>query len=172
MYGYPMITLITKRKVDFTSIWKVRDLDTLKDHLEVLMGESSSLSRSSDGVIFPKPRIGEIWSFDQRESATRNRGFLAIESQGFKIGIGVATGKDSVYIGKNLKEEVEDQLLLPIVLSKDIVDGEVKWSGNYLLNPYDQTGRLVDLNQYPLCARRYLTKNREFFGEKACRTEE
>jgi hypothetical protein len=160
VYGYPMITLITKRQTEFTQYSEVRDLDKLKHTLEIISGELSPLCSRSDVVIFPTPQVGEIWSFNQNESTIPSRGFLAIESQGFKIGIGVATGKDSIYIGKNLREEVEDQLLLPIVLSKDIVNGEVKWSGNYLLNPYDRSGNLIDLNQYPH-AKRYLTKNRD-----------
>jgi adenine-specific DNA-methyltransferase len=84
---------------------------------------------------------------------------LPIEEQGFKIGIGVATGADKVYVGKDLP--IEHDLVLPIALSRDISGGEFHWSGNYLFNPYKAgSSELVDLNNYPR-AKSYLDHNKE-----------
>ena len=42
----------------------------------------------------------------------------SIEELGFKIGIGVATGADKIFIGKHLIDSVEEDLLLPILYQK------------------------------------------------------
>ncbi len=64
-----------------------------------------------------------------------------------RVGIGVATGNDSVYITRN-SELVESSRLLRLTLAKDIAAGTVEWSGHYLVNPWSGEG-LVDLGKYP-----------------------
>lgn len=66
---------------------------------------------------------------------------------GTRVGIGVATGCDDVYITDD-PEAVEEDRLLGLLQSKDIATGSVEWSGSYLVNPWDE-GRLVDLKRYP-----------------------
>jgi adenine-specific DNA-methyltransferase len=64
-----------------------------------------------------------------------------------KVGIGVATGNDSIYITKN-PQLVEPTRLLKLAVAKDLADGTLQWSGHYLVNPWNHAG-LVDLNTYP-----------------------
>ena len=64
-----------------------------------------------------------------------------------KIGIGVATGADRVFITTK-KPDIEPGRLLPLALASDLTDGRVDWSGHYLLNPWDKSG-LVDMDSYP-----------------------
>ena len=64
-----------------------------------------------------------------------------------KVGIGVATGNDSIYITTNA-HLVEPSRLLKLALVKDVAEGTLQWSGNYLVNPWNNDG-LVDLNAYP-----------------------
>ncbi|ALA58383.1 Eco57I restriction-modification methylase domain-containing protein [Nitrospira moscoviensis] len=64
-----------------------------------------------------------------------------------KVGIGVATGNDSVYITQD-PNLVEPSRLLKLALAKDLSSGTVQWSGHYLVNPWDSEG-LVNLNAYP-----------------------
>jgi len=66
---------------------------------------------------------------------------------GTRVGIGVATGCDDVYITGDA-DLVEPDRLLPLLRAGDITDGEAAWSGTYLVNPWDDGG-LVDLDQYP-----------------------
>lgn len=82
-----------------------------------------------------------------------------IEEQGFIIGIGVATGADKVFISSNLKGNIEDALLLPIVNAKDLTGDRFVWKGAYLLNPYGADGKLIDIDRYPK-AKQYLKKFR------------
>jgi len=66
---------------------------------------------------------------------------------GTRVGIGVATGCDGVYITEDA-ELVEGERLLPLLQASDITAGEAAWSGRYLVNPWDEGG-LVDLARYP-----------------------
>jgi hypothetical protein len=64
-----------------------------------------------------------------------------------KVGIGVATGNDSVYVTKNA-DLVEPSRLLRLALAKDIATGTLEWSGHYLVDPWNCDG-LVKLDKYP-----------------------
>lgn len=64
-----------------------------------------------------------------------------------KVGIGVATGNDRVYITTDA-HLVEPSRLLKLALAKDLADGTVRWSGHYLVNPWNDDG-LVNLKSYP-----------------------
>ncbi len=64
-----------------------------------------------------------------------------------KVGIGVATGSDRVFITTDA-ELVEPSRLLKLALAKDLSDGTVCWSGHYLVNPWNHDG-LVNLKAYP-----------------------
>ena len=66
---------------------------------------------------------------------------------GTRVGIGVATGCDEVYIRAEA-EGVETDRLLPLLTAGDIATGRPDWSGKYLVNPWDEDG-LVDLHDYP-----------------------
>jgi hypothetical protein len=77
---------------------------------------------------------------------------------GTRVGIGVATGCDEVYITDDA-HLVERDRLLPLLQAGDITDGDAAWSGGYLVNPWDDGG-LVDLARYPLL-QAYLHAQRE-----------
>lgn len=77
------------------------------------------------------------------------RAFPMLEQTGCKVGIGVATGCDSVYIGELDGLPVEDERKLPLVMARDLVDGEIRWSGKGVVNPFDDHGRLVDPGAFP-----------------------
>ncbi len=67
---------------------------------------------------------------------------------GTKIGIGVATGADRIYVTKDANAAELDRLL-PLAMAADTRDGTLKWSGHYLVNPWSAHGQLVDLSAYP-----------------------
>lgn len=66
---------------------------------------------------------------------------------GTRVGIGVATGCDDVYITSD-SGVVEPDRLLPLLQAGDITDGSACWSGQYLVNPWNGSG-LVNLDRYP-----------------------
>jgi adenine-specific DNA-methyltransferase len=74
-----------------------------------------------------------------------------------QVGIGVATGNDSVFITKD-NGIVEPSRLLKLAIAKDISSGTMQWSGHYLVDPWNSEG-LVDLERYP--------RLRAYFGKHA-----
>ncbi len=64
-----------------------------------------------------------------------------------RVGIGVATGCDDVFITKD-RSLVEADRLLPLAVASDTLTGHLKWSGNYLVDPWDSEG-LVKLSAFP-----------------------
>jgi hypothetical protein len=86
---------------------------------------------------------------------------LESETTGTKIGIGVATGADRVFI-TNQKPDIEADRLLPLALASDLKLGRVDWSGHYLVNPWNENG-LVDLEDYPRLTA-YLEPRRTLLG--------
>jgi hypothetical protein len=64
-----------------------------------------------------------------------------------RVGIGVATGADAVFITKDARI-VERSRLLPLVTASDIASGELRWSGKYLINPWE-SGELINPVDYP-----------------------
>ena len=87
---------------------------------------------------------------------------LQDEATGTRVGIGVATGCDEVYITAQAPK-VEADRLLPLLMAKDIAGGTPEWSGRYLVNPWED-GELVDLDDYPGLAAYYQTNGEQLRG--------
>lgn len=68
-------------------------------------------------------------------------------STGTRVGIGIATGADSVYLTDD-SGVVESDRLLPVLMTRDTSSGRATWSGTYMVNPW-QDGKLVDLDAFP-----------------------
>jgi hypothetical protein len=66
---------------------------------------------------------------------------------GTRVGIGVATGADSVYLTDD-PGLVEPDRLLPMLMTRDTTTGVARWSGTYLVNPWEN-GKLVDVDEFP-----------------------
>lgn len=88
---------------------------------------------------------------------------LEDKTTGTKIGIGVATGADRVFITSQ-KPDIEPDRLLPLALASDLEGGRVRWSGHYLINPWNEHG-LVNLADYPLLAA-YLEPHRALLCDR------
>lgn len=75
--------------------------------------------------------------------------FLPLESAetGTKVGIGVATGADGVFITTD-SDLAEPSRLLPLTMAYDIEHGQLHWSGHYLVDPWSSDG-LVELADFP-----------------------
>lgn len=91
--------------------------------------------------------------------------FSLLESKelGTKVGIGVATGADKIFITED-ETLVERSRLLPLAVASDITSGRLKWAGNYLVNPWDEDG-LVELEEYPRL-KAYLEGHREALARR------
>lgn len=78
------------------------------------------------------------------------RSLPSLEEAGCKVGIGVATGADKVYIGTDAELDVESERKLPLLTRGDLKNNRIQWTGKYVLNPFDgdHTG-LVDPDRFP-----------------------
>lgn len=110
-------------------------------------------------------RSSTNWFAYQSNSTYGQKHLDSIENQGFRIGIGVATGSDQVFIGKEFGGIIEDELLLPILLSRDLKNNQIRWSGNYVINPFDENGNLINLRSYPK-ATEYFEANRHLLEKR------
>lgn len=90
-------------------------------------------------------------------------GPLESQSTGTKVGIGVATGLDKLFITKD-PTLVEPSRLLPLAMAQDTISGHLHWSGHYLINPWQRDG-LVDLQEYPRL-RAYFHRHRESIARR------
>jgi adenine-specific DNA-methyltransferase len=72
--------------------------------------------------------------------------FLPLETHA-KVGIGVATGNDKIFVTRDA-QLVEPSRLLKLAMAKDTGSGSMQWSGHYLVDPWNSDG-LVTLDRYP-----------------------
>jgi len=94
--------------------------------------------------------------------------FEPIESHGTRVGIGVATGADSIFITDDPSVAEPDQLV-PLLMTSDIKSGSVDWQGRYLVNPWAGKGKLVDLDDYPKLRQHYVAHRDELQGRYVAR---
>jgi hypothetical protein len=80
-----------------------------------------------------------------------------------KVGIGVATGLDDVFIITN-PDLVESSRLLPLAMACDTLTGELRWSRHYLVNPWQEDG-LVDLSRFPRL-RQYFEEHQKLLKQR------
>lgn len=162
--AYPAITVIERAPPGPTLVAARPELDAnkLRGLAKALRGETSTLPSS----VHCLERIlngDEPWVL-QFSSATDlvrriERDYPALEETGCKVGIGVATGADQVYVGKLDELDVEPDRKLPLVMTRDILTGHVNWRGYGVINPFTDAGPLVDLRDFPRLAA-YLEKHR------------
>lgn len=171
--AYPAITLIAREKGKTTRIAHKPSI------------ESASLRNLSRALLLreiPAPATGvksldgvasgaEPWILDTSDQLAVIRrleaAFPLLEEAGCKVGIGVATGADKAFIGPLDELDVEDDRKLPLVMTKDIQDGTVKWRGFGVVNPFSDGPGLVNLAKYPRL-RRYLEARKDQIAGRHC----
>ena len=142
--AYPAVTLITNRAAQ--GVLEYADVKSI-DELERIKTSAS-----------PKP-CDENWSCIFIKDSDCGE-FNLLEEQGFSIGIGIATGADAIFVSKDIKGKVEDELLIPTINAQNLRGDRMVWDGRYLLNPYAKNGQLIPLDKYPL-AKTYFESYRE-----------
>ncbi len=85
------------------------------------------------------------------EELTERFRLLEDPETGTRVGIGIATGADKVFLTRD-PGLVEADRLLPLAMVRDTTSGTIDWDGTYLVNPWAADGDLVDLGGYPRLA--------------------
>jgi hypothetical protein len=89
-------------------------------------------------------------------------------AHGSRVGIGVATGADKIFLTTD-PTFVEPSRLLPLAMVADVRSGTFAWRGTYLINPWETDGTPVDLTGYPRLARYLNRHRRELSGRHIAR---
>ncbi|MBI3259660.1 MAG: Eco57I restriction-modification methylase domain-containing protein [Ignavibacteriae bacterium] len=152
--AYPAITVIANDQGSITTVASNPTIE--KENLRTLaLSLTNQINLNDDRVHVVKGicRSSEPWVFGSADSLTLVRRledqFPLLEETGCKIGIGVATGADDVYIASMEELDIEDSRKIPLVMTGDIINGQIMWSGHGVVNPYLDEGSLVDLDDYP-----------------------
>jgi hypothetical protein len=152
--AYPAITIIARAKRAATRIAHRPEIS--KPVLTRLARELKSRKLAKTGSVRELHNVtsgAEPWilEFSDQLALVRRleKDFPTIEESGCKVAIGVATGADNAFIGTFDELDVEPDRKLPLVMTKDILSGEVEWRGLGVINPFGDDGRLVDLADYP-----------------------
>lgn len=94
-----------------------------------------------------------------------------IEEQGFKIGIGVATGADKVFIVQGNINNLEKDVLVPLITRKDVNEIEIDWKNRFVINPFfNNSSSLINLDDYPN-TKKYLNDHYSELAERHVATK-
>lgn len=172
--AYPAITLIRKEAArgpirfvncasDFAREDAKRDtravLDWLGDPSDDMKGErfeAFEIARPEGDDVYP------LGSSELVEFVTKARAvFPDLEGAGIRLGIGVATGCDEIFLTED-EHLVEPERMLPLFFMRDYRRGYSERK-RWLVNPWTADGRLVELEHYPKL-KAYLEAHRERLG--------
>ncbi|MGA1851803.1 Eco57I restriction-modification methylase domain-containing protein [Sphingobium sp. HT1-2] len=164
--AYPAITIIGREKSGLTRIAHRPEISDSALSLLAAALRSPDTPSPASGVreLQAVTSGAEPWILETSDQLALVRRlesqFPLIEEAGCKVGIGVATGADKAFIGPFDALDVEASRKLPIVMTRDIMDGSVKWRGQGVVNPFGDDGKLVKLDQFPKL-KRYLEERRD-----------
>lgn len=152
--AYPAITIISKEPPGPTRLARQPEISV--DGLAALSQKmlSHKPTDTEDVEEISKVAAGaEPWileSSDRLALVRRiEREFPSLKDAGCDVGIGVATGADKFFIAPFDTLDVEEHRKLPLVTTRDIVSGQVRWQGYGVINPFDDEGGLVSLDDFP-----------------------
>lgn len=171
--AYPAITVISREKPGITRLARRPMIDSAAlSRLAAQLTDSTPLPDGSPVRELTGITAGEspwlLESAAQLDLVRRlERDFPTIEEAGCKVGIGVATGADKVFIGPFDELDVEDDRKEPLAMTRDISGGTVQWRGLGVINPFSEAGGLVDLQKYPRL-RRYFESHEKILKRRHC----
>lgn len=165
--AYPAITIIARASADAHGPSRVIGADAVDRH--GLAAAVAGLGSGEDSGQVELPSGDAPWLLGDlprlRLLRRLESSFPALEDAGCKVGIGVATGCDRVFIGDHEALPVEPERKLPLAMARDLEDGRLVWRGKGVINPFEADGRLAALEDYPRFAA-YLDTHREAVGSR------
>ena len=155
--AYPAITVISREPGGPTRIARRPQVEP-----RVLRTLAARLRDSEETVAKQSVEVADVvcgdapWILESSpETALVRRleaSFPTLEQAGCRVGIGVATGADQVFIAPFEHLDVEPDCKLPLVMTRDLRDGQIEWRGLGVINPFRDDGRLVSLREHPRLA--------------------
>jgi hypothetical protein len=154
--AYPAITMLSRRSASSGHTMTAFRPRLDPSHLaEISLAIAAGVESPAVGV----RRLDMVvagsapWLVDARETLPLVRDlearFPVLEAVGCRVGIGVATGRDRVFIGEYEDLDVEPDRKLRLVMADCIRNGRLEWGGKGLVNPFEPDGSLADIERYP-----------------------
>lgn len=170
--AYPSITVVERRKGTRTRIARKPEVSAAS--LGKLVGAMLNGGPSSDRRVEEIPNaisIGDPWLLDDAEQLRVVRrleaAFPTLEDEGCKVGIGVATGADRIFIDRFEHIPVEPERKIKLAMARDLSAGRVAWGGKGVVNPFEPGGALADLDRYPMFGA-YIKANEAVLRARHC----
>ncbi|MCA9638586.1 MAG: Eco57I restriction-modification methylase domain-containing protein, partial [Myxococcales bacterium] len=152
--AYTAITVIRRGRAGPTRIARRPAIDGGSlARLAAAMVSDAPTSDPRVSVIDDTATGGAPWLLEARAPLALlrrlERELPSVEEAGLKIGIGVASGADRIFVGEYASLPVEEARKVPLVMAADLVDGELRWGGRGIINPFEADGSLAPLDRYP-----------------------
>lgn len=166
--AYPAITVIAREPAGLTRVAHRPVIDKA-----LLTGIAAAMRGGApDDLVSEVPHVatgGAPWVLGEFDRFTVVQAieerFPTLEEAGCKVGIGVATGADKAFIGRYEDLDVEAERKLPLVMTGDILGGNVVWRGFGVVNPFEPDGKLADFSRYPRFGR-YMMARQEVISKR------
>jgi hypothetical protein len=164
--AYPAITVIARRPGTRSETTRVaRRPEVSAESLAQLAHALSRAPSHSKGIeqFSVAERSSAPWVLENRSRLDVLRrieaDFPPLETSRCRVGIGVATGADKDFIGPMDELDVEDERKLPLVRTRDIESGRLVWRGLGVVNPFEESGALIELAAYPKTQAYFLARH-------------
>lgn len=171
--AYPAITVINRGSSKYTRISHQPQISSnvLSNLSRLLLSGNISRDCSQVRELAGVVNGYEPWILESQDQTNLIRrienDFPLLEEVGCKVGIGVATGADKIFIGRHDELDIETDRKIPLATTKDIISGEMCWQNQVVINPFEDSGDLVDLEKYPKL-KKYLEDRKEIISARHC----
>jgi methylase of polypeptide subunit release factors len=162
--AYPCVVVVDRERGEPTASVSLSDLrqETLREVCECVQQRCASgvvhlaARWHDDGGPWVETSRAHVAAFDRLASLP----LLEESAMSTRVGIGIATGADAVFILPVRSVEIEASCQVPLVMVGDIRNDGIQWSGSVLLDPFADAddGTLVNLETHP-GLRDYLMRN-------------
>lgn len=170
--AYPAITVFERGHGETTRVARRPEISdaSLTALTRAFLGDGAASDNRIDEI--PLAVCGaDPWLLDEPERLKLLRRLEAslpdIETAGCKVGIGVASGADKVYIGKYAELPVEAARKLPMIMAPDLDGTRIDWRGYGVVNPFNADGSLASLDDYPRFGA-YMREHQETLSRRHC----
>ena len=169
--AYPAIVVLDRQKGKPTHAATITDIELVTlDGIRKAAAHTPVASRFASWYPGGAPWVSTcVHGHASLQELGNNFPTIEASAPGTKIGIGVATGADSVFVLPAKRDDIEATRQLPLLVTQDIGCDRINWSGHWLLNPFSDAddGALADFADYP-GFREYLNRHAEVLKARHC----